>query len=67
MDVKYQHPSIQLYMMDPKAPFTTEGGVSTNGNDEEEDVSNPVGDEDPGVTNESCSGSVESKSGNLDD
>ncbi|GJM87360.1 hypothetical protein PR202_ga03307 [Eleusine coracana subsp. coracana] len=69
MDAKYRHPSIHLYMMDPKAPLATEAGVGDNGNDDdEEDVSNLGEDEgDPGVNNESCSGFQESKSGNLDD
>ena len=48
MDAKYQHPSIYLYMMDPKAPLLTEAGASDNGNEEEEDVLNPGEDEDPG-------------------
>ncbi|GJN22562.1 hypothetical protein PR202_gb10140 [Eleusine coracana subsp. coracana] len=69
MDAKYQHPSIHLYMMDPKAPLTTEAGVGDNGNDDdEEDVSSPRDDGgEPGVNNESCSGFQESKSNNLDD
>ncbi|KAL6912341.1 hypothetical protein ACP4OV_001146 [Aristida adscensionis] len=67
MDVKYQHPSIHLYMMDPKAPLITDAGADDNVNDEEEDVSNQGEDEDPGVESGSCSGSLEAKSGNLDD
>ncbi|CAL4967666.1 unnamed protein product [Urochloa decumbens] len=67
MDPKYQHPSIHLYMMDLKAPLSADAGASDNGNEEEEDVSNPGGDEDPGVKNEPCSGSLEASSGSLDD
>jgi len=68
MDVKYQHPSIHLYMMDLKAPLIPEVEATDNGNDEEEVVSNPGEDEDPGVKSESCSGSSpEAKSGGLDD
>ncbi|TVU27700.1 hypothetical protein EJB05_19197 [Eragrostis curvula] len=69
MDAKYHHPSIQLYMMDPKARLTSEAGASANGDDDDdEDVSNPGEEEDPGVKNdESCSGLQESKSGNLND
>jgi hypothetical protein len=68
MDVKYQHPSIHLYMMDLKAPLIPEVEAINNGNDEEEVVSNPGEDEDPGVKSESCSGSSpEAKSGDLDD
>ncbi|XP_039791937.1 protein N-lysine methyltransferase METTL21A isoform X2 [Panicum virgatum] len=64
MDAKYQHPSIYLYMMDPKAPLLTEAGASDNGNEEEEDVLNPGEDEDPGVKSEPCCGSQEAS---LDD
>jgi hypothetical protein len=64
MDAKYQHPSIHLYMMDPKAPLLTEAGASDNGSEEEEDVSNPGEDEDPGVKSEPCCGSQEAS---LDD
>ncbi|XP_066319895.1 uncharacterized protein [Miscanthus floridulus] len=68
MDVKYQHPSIHLYMMDLKAPLIPEVEATDNGNDEEEVVSNPGEDEDPGVKSESCSGSSpEAKSVGLDD
>lgn len=68
MDGKYQHPSIHLYMMDPKTPLIPEAGVSDNGNNEEEDdVSNPGEDENPGVTSGSCTGSGEATSGQLDE
>ncbi|AQK76221.1 Tumor-related protein [Zea mays] len=70
MDVKYQHPSIHLYMMDLKAPLIPEVEAADNGNYEEEvEVAvNQEEDEDPGVKSESCSGSSpEAKSGSLDD
>ncbi|XP_062221538.1 uncharacterized protein LOC133920915 [Phragmites australis] len=66
MDSKYQHPSIHLYMMDPKTPLIAEAGVSDNGNEEEEDVSNRGEDEDPEVRSGSSSGSLEATSGSLD-
>ncbi|BAS81599.1 Os02g0818700 [Oryza sativa Japonica Group] len=71
MDVKYQHPSIHLYIMDPKATLIPE--VSDNGNNEEEEVvSNPGDDEDPGAESGGpCTGSVDSAeaktAGYLDD
>nr|ACG46925.1 tumor-related protein [Zea mays] len=70
MDVKYQHPSIHLYMMDLKAPLVPEVEAADNGNYEEEVevATNQEEDEDPGVKSESCSGSSpEAKSGSLDD
>ncbi|OEL37961.1 hypothetical protein BAE44_0001020, partial [Dichanthelium oligosanthes] len=67
MDPKYQHPSIHLYMMDPKASLSADAGASDNGNEEEEDVSNPGEDGNPVVESESCSGSLEAKSDSLDD
>jgi protein N-lysine methyltransferase METTL21D len=70
MDVKYQHPSIHLYMMDLKAPLIPEVEAADNGNYEEEVevAANQEEDEDPGVKSESCSGSSpEAKSGSLDD
>ncbi|PWZ27902.1 hypothetical protein Zm00014a_010534 [Zea mays] len=69
MDVKYQHPSIHLYMMDLKAPLIPEvEATDDNGNDDEEVVSNLGEDEDNGLKSESCSGSSpEAKSGSLDD
>ncbi|WVZ73124.1 hypothetical protein U9M48_021470 [Paspalum notatum var. saurae] len=67
MDTKYQHPSIHLYMMDPKAPLPTEVGATDNGNDEEEVLSNPGEDEDPGAKSEPCSSSLVADSGSLDD
>lgn len=66
MDAKYQHPSIHLYMMDLKSPLIAE--VEAIDNDEEEALSNPGDDEDPGAKSEPCSGSSpEAKSGSLDD
>lgn len=71
MDAKYQHPSIHLYIMDPKATLIPE--VSANGNNEEEEevVSNPGDDEDTGAESGGpCTGSedsAEAKTGNLDD
>lgn len=66
MDPKYQHHSIHLYMMDLKAPSSADAGSSDNGNEEEEDVSNPGAgeDEDPA---EPCPGSLEASSAGLDD
>ncbi|KAL6591345.1 hypothetical protein ACP70R_049848 [Stipagrostis hirtigluma subsp. patula] len=67
MDVKYQHPSIHLYMMDPKAPLIAEAGTDDNGNDEE-DESNPTEDEDPEAKSGPCSDSLGAiKGGNVDD
>ncbi|XP_037449012.1 protein-lysine methyltransferase METTL21D-like [Triticum dicoccoides] len=64
MDAKYQHPSINLYMMDLKASSVPEAGPNGNGNTEEEeeeedDASNPGEDEDPGVKTEPCTASKE--------
>jgi hypothetical protein len=56
MDAKYQHPSINLYMMDLKAPHVLDAEPNDNGITEEEDddTSNPGGGyEDPGVKSES--------------
>nr|CAB3451507.1 unnamed protein product [Digitaria exilis] len=67
MDPKYQHPSINLYMMDLKAPLSADAGASDNGNEEEDDVSNLGEDEDPGAKSEHSSGPLEAKSGSMDD
>nr|CAB3448347.1 unnamed protein product [Digitaria exilis] len=70
MDPKYQHPSINLYMMDLmdlKAPLSADAGASDNGNEEEDDVSNLGEDKDPGAKSEHSSGPLEAKSGSMDD
>uniref|UniRef100_A0A0D9VMQ4 Uncharacterized protein n=1 Tax=Leersia perrieri TaxID=77586 RepID=A0A0D9VMQ4_9ORYZ len=69
MDAKYHHPSIYLYMMDPKATLIPEAGISDNSNNEEEEVvSNPGDDEDPEAENGGTgSDSAEAKTDNLDD
>ncbi|KAM0842068.1 hypothetical protein ACQ4PT_058601 [Festuca glaucescens] len=70
MDAKYQHPSINLYMMGLKAPHVLDAGPNDNGITEEEDddASNPGGEyEDPGVKTESCAASKEAENGNMDD
>ncbi|XP_015688928.1 protein N-lysine methyltransferase METTL21A [Oryza brachyantha] len=71
MDAKYQHPSIHLYMMEPKSTLIPEAGVSENGENEEEEVVSNLGgdDEDPGAESGPCTGSdsAEAKTGNLDD
>uniref|UniRef100_A0ACD5ZBD8 Uncharacterized protein n=1 Tax=Avena sativa TaxID=4498 RepID=A0ACD5ZBD8_AVESA len=69
MDAKYQHPSINLYMMELKAPHVPGAGPNDNGITEEEDddASNPGEDEDPGVKTEPCAASKEAENGNMDD
>ncbi|KAE8804016.1 protein N-lysine methyltransferase METTL21A [Hordeum vulgare] len=62
MDAKYQHPSINLYMMDLKASSVPEAEPNSNGSTEEEeedDASNPGEDEDTGVKDEPCTASKE--------